>query len=136
MTKGNFKDPCLWRPWLFFLNTTFGQIIRFVFIKVDEKKLVKARKDFYDHATFDAPTVDRLIFISILKKTPYGHFIFSTRISYEFFSQGCGTCLPDHLLSHLLGLWTCPLLFIEHRTSQTFTMMTWLTMMYHKFPRS
>ena len=32
---------------------------------------MKARKDFYDHATFDAPTVDRLIFISILKKTVF-----------------------------------------------------------------
>jgi len=33
-------------------------------VQVDEKKLVKARKDFYDHATFHAPTVDRLIFIT------------------------------------------------------------------------
>ena len=38
------------------------------FIQVDEKKLVKARKEFYDHATYHAPTVDRLIFISIQKR--------------------------------------------------------------------
>ena len=40
-----------------------------IYIQVDEKKLVKARKDFYDHAEFHAPTVDRLIFISM--KRPF-----------------------------------------------------------------
>ena len=48
----------------------FGKIVReCLFIQVDEKKLVKARKDFYDHAEFHAPTVDRLIFISM--KRPF-----------------------------------------------------------------
>ena len=48
----------------------FGKIVcECRYIQVDEKKLVKARKDFYDHAEFHAPTVDRLIFISM--KRPF-----------------------------------------------------------------
>ena len=61
----------------------FGKIVReCLFIQVDEKKLVKARKDFYDHAEFHAPTVDRLIFISM--KRP--HFIEASE-SKVVFSQ-------------------------------------------------
>ena len=60
----------------------FGKIVReYRYIQVDEKKLVKARKDFYDHAEFHAPTVDRLIFISM--KRPFHRGI---RVKV-FFSQ-------------------------------------------------
>ena len=51
----------------------FGTIVReYRYIQVDEKKLVKARKDFYDHAEFHAPTVDRLIFISMERLFHWG----------------------------------------------------------------
>ena len=47
-------------------DESFDKLVRECqYIQVDEKKLVKARKDFYDHAEFHAPTVDRLIFISM-----------------------------------------------------------------------